>query len=58
VLKVIRREKEIFVGRIEIKKNEARFIPDNRRFWPEVEIINLNDFGNLKNKKVLIKLER
>ena len=58
VLKVIRRDKEIFVGRIEFRKGEPHFVPDNRRFYPEVDIINLDKFDDLKDKKIALKLER
>ena len=73
VLKIVSRNKKIFVGRIDIiekslkpKKGDhgARkikkeiFIADNSRFYPEVEITNRDNFRDLVGKKILIKIKK
>ncbi len=73
VLKITKRNKMIFVGRIdEVEKSikpkkgdngakkikELKFIPDNSRFYPEVEITNFDKFKNLKGQKIVIKLDK
>ncbi len=63
VLKVLKRDKEVWVGIIkevyneEKHKKEATFIPDSFRFYPKTKITNLEKFHKLKdNKKILVEL--
>ncbi len=40
-------------------KIEKTFVPDNKRFYPRVEILNIDKFKHLnKDKKVIVKLEK
>lgn len=65
VIEILKRDKINFVGIINSefnqKKNEVEniFIPDNRRFYPDVNILNINEFPDLKkDDKILIELKK
>jgi len=64
VTKVVKRNKDVFVGRIksvfdkEKNKREERFVADQRGFWPEAKILNLQKYHDLDDKKILIRLEK
>lgn len=65
VIEILKRDKINFVGIINSEFNQKKnkveniFIPDNRRFYPEVNILNINEFPDLKkDDKILIKLKK
>ncbi len=62
VLSIQKRNKDVFVGQMkeiadrETGKREVRFVPDQRTFWPNPNIVNIQKFKDLAGKKILIKL--
>ena len=63
VVRVVKRNKEVFVGQIkevwdrERKRRERKFVADGRGFYPDPEIVNLKDQKNLEGKKIVLTLE-
>ena len=65
VIEIIKRDKVNFVGIVapgfSEKKHKIKdtFVPDNNRFYPEVELVNISRFKKLtKDEKILIELEK
>ncbi len=64
IISVDKRAKDVFVGQIkevfdrEKKKRVVKFVADQRGFWPEAKILNVQKFKKLDRKKILIKLEK
>ena len=64
VISVVKRNKDVFVGQIkevfdrDRKKKVVKFVADQRGFWPEANIVNVQKFHKLDGKKILIKLEK
>ncbi len=63
VVRVVKRNKEVFVGQIkemwdrDRKIKEKKFVADGRGFYPDPEIVNISRKENLDGKKIVLKLE-
>ncbi len=63
VTKIIKRNKNVFVGMMkevvdkETNEKKLGFVPDDRKFYPDVEITNLDEYTDLAGKKFVIKMQ-